>query len=261
MKSASAERAARLQLEEKMQRLDPQRNPRHVAIILDGNGRWAKQRGLSRSEGHREGGENLSRLLDAFIQLGVPAVSLYAFSTENWRRPRAEVQAIWKLLNEFFEERFKKCLELGVRVMASGDLSRIPARSRKKIESVVEKTRNFTSLTANFCVNYGSQAEIIHAAEAVLAERLRLLEAGDKKKARAPILTEEFERHLYTHPLPPVDLLVRPGGENRISNFLLWQLAYAEIYVTERLWPDFSAEDMADALLWFQSRERRFGGL
>ncbi|MCB1326144.1 MAG: di-trans,poly-cis-decaprenylcistransferase [Spirochaetales bacterium] len=237
-------------------RLDFEKLPRHVAIILDGNGRWARKRGLSRSEGHRAGGETLDRLLDSIVSLGIPVISLYAFSTENWRRPRAEVSAIWNLMGEFFDTRLDRCHNLGIQIRASGDLRKIPARGRKKIEAAVAATAGYKTLVANFCVNYGSRDEILHAARAVIRDRL-----SRGKRVDAPIPAREFEKNLYTHGLPDVDLLVRPGGEMRVSNFLLWQIAYAEIYVTETLWPDFDEENLVQALLWFQGRERRFGGL
>jgi undecaprenyl diphosphate synthase len=245
----------------KLGRLDRQSLPRHIAIILDGNGRWAKNRGLSRSEGHRAGGENLTRQIDFFLELGIPVVSLYAFSTENWKRPAREVKAIWKLFNEFFDKHLQHCIERDIRVWASGNLAGLPAASRRQIEAAVAQTAGLRGLTANFCVNYGSQDELVQAAEAVVKERLELYQAGHQRKARAPLRQQEFERHLYTYPLPPVDLLIRPGGESRISNFLLWQCAYAEIYVTDTLWPDFNEENLVDALLWYQGRHRRFGGL
>ncbi len=234
-------------------------NPRHVAIILDGNGRWAKKRGLSRSEGHRAGGEALDRLLDDALEIGIPFISLYAFSTENWKRPRAEIQAIWKLMREFFTDRLQRCIEKGIRVHASGDLSRLPAANRKLILHVIEKTAKNKALTANFCVNYGSMDEISHAATEIVRERLSLAKKG--KKADAVVSAKEIEKHLYTHPIPPVDLLVRPGGESRLSNFLLWQCAYAELYFTDVLWPDFGRRDLQAALKWFRSRPRKFGGL
>lgn len=241
--------------------LDLARSPKHVAIILDGNGRWAKARGLSRSEGHKAGGETLTRMLDVFIKLNIPVVSLYAFSTENWKRPKTEVNGLWKLMNQFFESRLEKCMELGVRVMASGDISQIPAKNRERIQRVIDLTRKHKRLTANFCVNYGAQAEILRAASAIVAERLALAEQGESRKAHKPVGKAEFEKRLYTAGLPDVDLLVRPGGESRVSNFLLWQIAYAEIYVTDALWPDFTEQNLVDALWWFQNRNRRFGGL
>ena len=242
-------------------KLKADRMPAHVAIILDGNGRWAAARGLSRSEGHRAGGEALDRLIDFCITLKIPAISMYAFSTENWKRPPSEVKAIWSLMDEFFEARLEAILEKNVRITTSGNLAKLPARSRRRIEAVVERTRSGKALTANFCVNYGSHDEILHAADQLVQARLELARQGKARKAAASVKKKEFERLLYTHPLPPVDLLVRPGGEYRISNFLLWQIAYAEIYYTETFWPDFDRHELVEALLWFQSRNRRFGGL
>lgn len=235
--------------------------PAHVGIILDGNGRWAKARGLSRSEGHRAGGEALDRMLEHVLEVGIPAVSLYAFSTENWKRPKSEIAGLWSLMNQFFESRFEKCLEKGIRVTASGDLSKLPAKNRALIEKVISATAKGKGLTANFCVNYGSHDEILHAAGRIVEERLALAKTGNVKAARRPVTKKEFEKYLYTHPLPPVDLMVRPGGESRLSNFLLWQSAYAEIYITPVLWPDFDGKCMDEALAWYAGRVRRFGGL
>ncbi len=235
--------------------------PAHVGIILDGNGRWAKARGLSRSDGHRAGGEALDRMLEHVLEVGIPAVSLYAFSTENWKRPKTEIAGLWSLMNQFFESRFEKCLAKGIRIKASGDLSKLPAKNRALIEKVIRATAKGKGLTANFCVNYGSQDEILHATDRILEERLLLAKAGNAKAARRPVTKKEFEKNLYTHPLPPVDLMVRPGGESRLSNFLLWQSAYAEIYITPVLWPDFDGKCMDEALAWYAGRVRRFGGL
>lgn len=256
-KKARTEKA----LEAQIEKLDPKTMPRHVAIILDGNGRWAAARGLSRSEGHRAGGEALDRLIDFFVRLGIPEISMYAFSTENWKRPAAEVRAIWNLMEEFFDKRLEHILEKDIRIVASGNLQKLPARSRKRIESVIERTRQGRALTANFCVNYGSQDEILHAATEVVRRRVEVARTGKLRKATQPVSKKEFEKLLYTHPLAPVDLLVRPGGERRVSNFLLWQIAYAEIYYTETYWPDFDRHELVDALHWFQGRQRRFGGL
>ena len=244
-----------------LRRVKTERLPKHVAIILDGNGRWAKARGLSRTEGHRAGGENLDRLLDFIVLLKIPAVSLYAFSTENWKRPRPEVAAIWSLLDEFFRTRLHRCLENGIRIRTSGDLARLPAKARGRIEEAQAATAKMKRLVANFCVNYGSQDEILEACSRVVRARVDLALAGKTGRAARNVGKKEFERELYTYPLPPVDLLVRPGGESRISNFLLWQCAYAEIYVTPVLFPDFDREQLVRALEWYQTRERRFGGL
>ena len=161
--------------------------PRHIAIILDGNGRWAQSRGMSRSEGHRAGGEALDNLLDFFIELKIPCVSMYAFSTENWKRPTTEIKAIWDLLNDFFNTRLQRCLELGIRVRTSGNISRLPAKSRRIIEKVEEQTAGGKNLTANFCVNYGSQDEIMDAAHRLIEERLAFSKEGKERKAHAPV--------------------------------------------------------------------------
>lgn len=235
--------------------------PKHAALILDGNGRWAKKQKLPRFTGHRAGGENLNRILEHSVDLGIPFLSLYTFSTENWKRPRKEVKALWELLEEFFQSHLERCQRLGVRIQVSGSLSELPSQSRSCLEEAIIKTAHCSKLTANFCINYGSQEEILRACNTLIQKRLALYEKGEKKQAKAILKQSEFEEYLYSKGLPPVDLLVRTGGEMRISNFLLWQCAYAEIYVTETLWPDFSYENLWEALLWFQSRHRRFGGL
>ncbi len=167
--------------------LEPAKMPAHIAIVLDGNGRWAQQRGLGRSEGHRAGGETLDRLLDFFIKLKLPAISLYAFSTENWKRPQTEVKAIWSLMNEFFTERLHRCLENGIQIKASGNLDKIPSKSRTRIEDVIHQTRKGKNLIANFCVNYGSHDEILHAVDEIVQERLAHMKDGKKRKAQAPV--------------------------------------------------------------------------
>lgn len=235
--------------------------PVHVAIILDGNGRWARMRGLSRSEGHRAGGEALDRMLESILELEIPYISLYAFSTENWRRPKIEINAIWSLLKEFFEKRLQRCLENGIKIVASGDLEGIPGPSRKIVKEAIKATQNGQALTANFCINYGSQDEILHACHSLLLQRIALFESGSKNEAKKKVEKAEFEKYLYTYPLPEIDLLVRPGGEFRISNFLLWQCAYAEFFFTQTFWPDFDRQDLMAALDWYAGRERRYGGL
>ncbi len=233
----------------------------HIAIILDGNGRWAEARGLSRTAGHREGGKALHRLLDAFLAQRIGCVSLYAFSTENWKRPQTEVSFLWNLMAEFFDRHIEECREKGIRIICSGDINGLPDRNRNILERCTERTKDCTELTANFCLNYGSQQELARAAHRIVLERLELFQAGNEGDAKKDVSLEEMERHLYTAGLPPVDLLIRPGGESRISNFLLWQLAYAELYFTDVFWPDFSEKDLQKALDWFHGRQRRFGGL
>lgn len=237
-----------------------QNKPQHVAVVLDGNGRWATQKGLKRSEGHRAGAEAVDRLLQSFLDQKIGFVSLYAFSTENWKRSSDEVSAIWKLLDEFFTRRLEFCLEKGIRIRVSGDRSRLPFTSQRIIEKAISRTAHMDRLVANFCVNYGSRDEITRAATRVNRKRLRALLRFQFHRAFSRITEKELERELYTEAIPDVDLLIRPGGEFRISNFLLWQSAYAEFYFTDTLWPDFTEGDLQNALDWFDSRERRFGG-
>lgn len=243
------------------QSLDKKALPKHVAIILDGNGRWAKKRGFSRSEGHRAGAATVDRLLEYYLTLGIPYISLYAFSTENWKRPPAEISAIWRLLNEFFEKRLEFCREKGIRIRVSGNVGALPSESRRIVKKAIEQTSEGKGFTVNFCINYGSRAEILHAANEIFKERMRFFRKGRLRSALKKIDEKEFEKHMYTYPLPDVDLLIRPGGEQRISNYLLWQIAYAEIRVIDVLWPDFTEIDLLEALVWYQQRNRRFGGL
>ncbi len=231
--------------------------PKHVAFILDGNGRWAQQRDLPRSEGHRAGGETLDILLDFVRKIGIPNFSLYAFSTENWKRPVDEIRSLWKLLEEFFTQRLERCHHLGIRVIVSGDTSKLPKSVRTIIEEVVEKTKGYKSLKANFCINYGSHDEILRACNLILKSRLTANEKLRKKK----VTLKEIEKNLYTADLPPVDLLIRTGGEKRLSNFMLWQVAYAEIFITDTLFPDFHLSELINILNWYQERHRRFGAL
>lgn len=232
--------------------------PKHIAIILDGNGRWAKKRNLPRSEGHRKGGENLRNLIDYILEFEIPYISLYTFSTENWKRPKSEIITLWKLMKEFFQKYLEECNQKGICIKVSGDITKLPKENQKILLEVIEKTKKNKNLIANFCINYGSHNEIVHTFNQILIERIEHYKKNSKIKK---ISEKDIEKHLYTYPLPPVDLLIRPGGECRISNFLLWQSAYAEIYFTEVLWPDFSKNDLLNALEWFSKRERRYGGL
>ncbi|MCS7205037.1 MAG: polyprenyl diphosphate synthase [Leptospiraceae bacterium] len=232
--------------------------PKHVAIILDGNGRWAQRRNLPRTEGHRKGGENLRKLIDVVLELQIPYISLYTFSTENWKRPKSEVQFLWQLMKEFFQKYIDECIEKQISIKVSGDTQKLPIENQQVLNEAVAKTKIFGKLIVNFCINYGSQQEILHACNVLLEQKIeQYKKTGYYTKADI----EEFEKCLYTYPLPPVDLLIRPGGEKRISNFLLWQNAYAEIYFTDTLWPDFTKEDLIKALDWYSTRQRKFGGL
>jgi len=234
------------------------RLPKHIAIILDGNGRWAKQRNLPRSEGHRQGGENLKKLVDVILELEIPYISLYTFSTENWKRPKSEIQSLWNLLQEFFTKYLEECKQKQICIKVSGDISKLPKASQEILNKAVQETKKNKRLLANFCINYGSKQEILRAVNQIIQIKIEQYKNTGKI---SDVKIKEFEKHLYTYPLPSVDLLIRPGGEQRISNFLLWQCAYAELYFTDVLWPDFSREELFKALEWYSGRERRFGGL
>jgi undecaprenyl diphosphate synthase len=226
--------------------------PKHVAIIMDGNGRWAKRRGLPRIEGHRRGAETIERCMDTAIELGINVVSLYAFSTENWSRPKEEINGLWNLLESFFEKKLNIIIEKGVQLRHSGSLNELPVNVQRIITEAVEKSKNNSTIILNLCLNYGGRHEIIHAVNDWI----------QKKPSNELSLTPEiFESYLYTKGLPDVDLLIRTSGEYRISNFLLWQIAYAELVFMKVLWPDFNEKHLYQAIYEYQHRERRFGGL
>lgn len=221
---------------------------------MDGNGRWAEARGKKRSDGHRAGTETIDRLLDHLVKIKIPYVSLYAFSTENWRRPRPEISAIFALLNEFIMARLEKMVAKGVRIVTSGDISRLPKKSRELLADAMVKTARGRRLTANFCLNYGARDEI-HRAAAAFATAQQA-----KKTIKVPS-AKEFRKYFWQGDLPDVDLLVRTAGELRLSNFMLYQAAYAELYFTDKTWPDFAEDDVDAAIFEFGRRKRKFGGL
>ena len=225
------------------------RIPRHVGIIMDGNGRWAKLRGKPRSYGHKKGAEVIDEIVSECFDKGIEAVSLYAFSTENWIRPKEEVNVIFGLLGLLLNSKFKKLMRDKVRLIGSGDLSAIPENLRKRCEEVMALTADFTGRTLNVAVNYGSRAEIVRACNAIAQDGIRT------------VTEEEIEKRLYTAGLPDIDLVIRTSGEMRLSNFFLWQCAYAEFYFTDVLWPDFHANELDEALEWYSGRKRRFGGV
>lgn len=228
---------------------------RHVAIIMDGNGRWAKERGLPRTAGHREGVKRIKELVKAAPKMGIEVLTFYAFSTENWQRPRAEVSMLMRFLDSFLEKEVAEMHRNNVRFRVIGAGDPIPARLQEKIRSCEERTRHNTSLTVVMALNYGSRQEIVVAAQQFcrdVRQGARTLES---------LTPEAFGQYLYTAGLPDPDLLIRTSGEMRISNFLLWQISYAELYFPGKYWPDFHAEDLAQALETFQQRERRFGGV
>jgi undecaprenyl diphosphate synthase len=235
--------------------IDWSRLPRHVAIIMDGNGRWAAQRAQPRIAGHRAGVEAVRAAVDTGARLGVGALTLYAFSTENWKRPRYEVHALMRMLRKYLRIELEEIHKQNIRFRTIGRIDALAPRVRDEIARASEHTAANTGMVLSIALNYGGRAEIVDACRAAM---LKLQAAGEPLDA----LTEaDIEQGLYTRDLPELDLLVRTSGELRISNFLLWQIAYAEIYVTETLWPDFRRVHLLQAILDYQQRSRRFGGL
>jgi undecaprenyl diphosphate synthase len=227
--------------------------PRHIAIIMDGNGRWAKARNLPKIIGHKEGVEAVKRVVKACLDMKVRYLTLYAFSTENWMRPPKEVMALFQLLEDFIDKEFELFHKNKVRVCIIGERQRIEKRLLKKIENLEKDTINYTDLIVNIALSYGARQEIVNAAR-VLSEEV-------KKGRLEPLDINEdmLTERLYTRGQPDPDLLIRTSGEMRISNFLLWQISYAEFYVTEKFWPDFGEEDLRKAIEEYSKRERRFG--
>ncbi len=227
--------------------------PRHIAIIMDGNGRWAQERGLPRSAGHQAGMAAVRETVEGCLHAGVRILTIFAFSQENWQRPPAEIDALMALLEEFVGQEADELRRRGVAVRMLGDLTRLSDPARAAVERIEAATAGGTQLAFNICISYGARAEIVRATQH-LAERVR---AGTIEPAA--IDEAMFSSELYTAPWPDPDLLVRTSGEMRVSNFLLWQLAYAEFHVTPILWPDFRRDDLYTAILDFQHRDRRFG--
>jgi len=235
--------------------IDAARLPQHIAVIMDGNGRWAKQRGKPRIFGHREGAESVRSILDTCARLQIKAVTLYAFSTENWKRPEDEVSGLMQMLKLYLKKELKTVHKNNIRFQAIGNLSGLSADLQKQIASAMEFTRENTGTILSVALNYGGRAEITEAARKAAKN---LIANG---KSLDELSENDIAENLYTHGLPEVDLLVRTSGEFRISNFLLWQLAYSEIYVTPTLFPDFRRAEIFKAIIDFQKRERRFGGV
>jgi len=233
----------------------PDRLPRHVAVIMDGNGRWARRRGLSRTEGHRAGAESARLLARLCLEFGIPVLTLYSFSTENWRRPRREVQFLMSSLRRFLAEERQEMVENDIRLRAIGALEELPPAVQRELNAALEATAGCSALQLVLALNYGSHRELVEATRAI-ARRVRRGELEPEQIGESTI-----EEHLYTAGLPAPDLLIRTGGQMRLSNFLLWQCSYTELYVTGVLWPDFSREDFLQALRDYAGRERRFGGL
>jgi undecaprenyl diphosphate synthase len=234
-------------------RLDARDIPRHVAIIMDGNGRWAEARGLTRIEGHRQGLESVRSVVRAAHELGIGFLTLYAFSLENWNRPKPEVEELMRLLERYLESELDEVMRNGIRVRAIGRLDRLPAAVRRKVDEAAQRTRANREMQLVFAVSYGGRAEIVDAAR-------RLLRDAELGKVDPERLDEKtFAAYLYDPEIPDPDLLIRTGGERRVSNFLLWQIAYTELFVSDVRWPDFRKSHLVEALLDYQGRERRFG--
>lgn len=227
--------------------------PRHLAIIMDGNGRWARRRCLPRGEGHRRGARSVRRIVTHCRELGVENLTLYAFSSENWRRPDREVSQLMELLCEFLVEETSTLLDNGIELQAIGDTARLPAKVRELLAAVRTQTRGLGGMRLNLALSYGGRDELVRA--------IRQLVHQAREGALSPDAVSEqlVAEHLDTRHLPDPDLLIRTGGEHRLSNFLLWQSAYTELYVTDVAWPDFNAEQLETALTWYRSRRRRFG--
>ena len=227
---------------------DKEKKLRHVGFIMDGNGRWAKQRNKPRTFGHKKGADTIVNVLEACFEGGVEVVSLYAFSTENWSRPKDEIDAIFDLLDTFLKKYSKKLFQKEARLVISGDLSPVSKELRERCEKLMADTACFTEHVLNIALNYGSRGELVRAFNML-------------KDKEGEITEKDISSALYTKDLPDIDLVVRTSGEMRLSNFFLWQCAYAEFYFTDVLWPDFGKEQTKKAIEWFYGRKRRFGGI
>jgi len=229
--------------------------PQHIAIIMDGNGRWAKSKGLMRAAGHRVGVQALKNTIIALDELGVGYLTVYAFSTENWRRPQEEVNTLMELIAEFIDKEIDYLDEKGVRVNPIGDISALTSKALQSISYAKEKTKNNSHIIFNVALNYGGRQEILRATKAIC-------EAVQSHELQIDDITEDlFSKYLYTAGQPDPDLVIRSSGELRISNFLLWQVAYSEFWITDTLWPDFKKEDLWQAVWEYQNRDRRYGGV
>jgi len=228
--------------------------PRHVAIVMDGNGRWAKKRRLPKIAGHRAGIKSVEEVMRAAEELGIKILTLYTFSTENWNRPRPEIDALMNLLEGYLERETDRIASEGVRLHAIGRIAKLPPGIQIKLRKAEEKTSRNKKILVNIAINYGGRAEIVDAAK-------KILEDVNERRLTSDYITENtFSDYLYTAGIPDPDMLIRTSGEMRISNFLLWQISYSEIHVTKTLWPDFRKKDLEKAILDYQRRERRYGG-
>lgn len=229
--------------------------PRHIAVIMDGNGRWAKERGLPRTEGHRRGADSVQEIVESCGQLGVEYLTLFAFSTENWKRPQSEVDSLMKMLERFLKQKTSVMMKQNVRLQAIGRLHDLPESCQQQLHKSIEATSKNTGLTLIFALSYGAREEIIDGIKSLFES----VEKGHLDKGM--IDAEVFSKHLYTRYYPDPDLLIRTSGEMRLSNFLLWQMSYTEFYITSTLWPEFRREALMDAIRDYGRRQRRFGGV
>lgn len=233
--------------------INTDRLPKHVAIIMDGNGRWAKQKGFIRAIGHENGTKSVRETVEACAELGIKNLTLYAFSTENWKRPKLEVDTLMRLLVSSLKKEINTLQKNNISLKAIGKLSNLPKKVHKELKEVIESTKNNSRMTLTLALSYGSRDELLNVVKEI------------SYKVKNNIISAEnidesiINEHLYTQNLPDVDLLIRTSGEQRISNFLLWQIAYAELYFTKVLWPDFTQQHLCDAIIEYQNRERRFG--
>ena len=224
---------------------------KHIAFIMDGNGRWANERNLPRHLGHKEGVANVEKIIDECYDLSIFAVSFYCFSTENWNRPKREINHLFTYLNEFFKKNIKKMIKKSIKMHVSGDISKLPIKTQAVINECLELTKDCNKMVVNFCLNYGGRDEIIRAIKKINDQNFDINNLNE----------ENFKCFLDTKDLPDVDLLIRTSGEERISNFLLYELAYAEFIFNKKYWPDYSKDDLVQDLQLFKKRNRRFGGL
>ncbi|OCB74388.1 isoprenyl transferase [Flavobacterium crassostreae] len=236
-----------------LENIDPENLPSHLAIIMDGNGRWAKKQGLLRAFGHENGTKSVKVIIKACAKLGIQNLTLYAFSTENWNRPKLEVDTLMKILIKSLKKELPTLVDNNIRLNTIGNLEKMPESAQKELLDVMQKTQNNTRMTLTLALSYGSREELVNAVKNI------------SYKVKNNIISMEdiddsiINQHLYTQNLPDVDLLIRTSGEHRISNFLLWQIAYSELYFTDVLWPDFKEQNLYEALISYQKRERRFG--
>ncbi len=235
------------------EQINREKLPKHVAVIMDGNGRWAKRQGLLRAKGHETGTKAVRETVEICAEIGIKNLTLFAFSTENWNRPKLEVKTLMNLLVSSLKKEISTLMDNNIKLKAIGCIDNLPSKAKKELEEVIQKTSNNSMMTLTLALSYGSREELVSTVKAIA-----------KKVEEGEISVEEIndniiQQNLYTHNLPDVDLLIRTSGEQRISNFLLWQIAYAELYFTPTLWPDFRRENLLEAVLNYQNRERRFG--